>query len=79
MGVIAIVLIIVFVFLLSWIEIPKMLRGRLHKELILYSIILLFSAVVGILVSVDIKVFNPSDAIASFLSPIVIVVKSILG
>lgn len=79
MSIIAIALIVAFVVILSIIEVSKMLRRCLYKELVLYSIFLLIGAVTGILVTLDVKVPNPSDLLALLLSPFVTVVKFILG
>ena len=56
-----------------------MLRRCLYKELVLYSVFLLIGAVTGILVTLDVKIPNPSDSLALLLSPLVTVVKFILG
>ena len=79
MSTIAIALIVAFVVILSIIEVPKMLRRCLYKELVLYSVFLLIGAVTGILVTLDVKIPNPSDSLALHLSPLVMVVKFILG
>lgn len=79
MSTIAIALIVAFVVILSILEVPKMLKRCLYKELVLYSIFLLIGAVTGILVTLDVKVPNPSDPLALLLSPLVTVVKFILG
>lgn len=79
MGIFTIALILTFVSVLSFIELPKMIKGRLYQELVLFVAFLLFGSVAGIMVSIGIKVYNPSDAITFVLSPLVHVVKLILG
>lgn len=79
MGLFTIALIVAFVSVLSFIELPKMIQRHLYKELVLFSAFLLFGCVAGIMVSIGIKVYNPSDTITFILSPLVHVVKLILG
>lgn len=79
MSIIAIALIVAFIVILSILEVPKMLKRCLYKELVLYSVFLLIGAVTGILIALDVKVPNPSDSLTVLLSPIVTVVKFILG
>lgn len=69
MKVISIFLIILFAVILSAIEIPKMFRSKLYKELTLFIVFLIAGVVNGLLLSLDVKISNPSDWVSFIFLP----------
>jgi hypothetical protein len=56
--------------ILSIVEIPKMLSGKLYKELIAFSVLLFFGTILAVIQLFDMKIPNPSDWIAWVFSPL---------
>jgi len=77
MAVLSILAVVLFSFVLSIVEIPKMLKQKLYKELVIFCLFLMFGTVLAVLKSLDVKVPIPSDLIAWIYSPLAEVMKSI--
>ena len=78
MKVLSIVLILVFAIILSVIEVPKMLRGKQHMELLLFSVFLFLGTAAGIMKCAGIELSNPADWIAFIYSPFLGLIKQIM-
>lgn len=78
MAVVSIIAVIAFDTILCMIEIPKMLQQKLIKELVTFSILLLFGTVIAVLKSLDITVPNPSDLVSWVFSPVADLMKSLI-
>lgn len=78
MAIISIVMTLVFSTILCMIEIPKMLKERLYRELWTFSILLGLGIILAILKSLDVEIPNPSDFIAWVYSPLSDIMKSLL-
>lgn len=60
------------------VEIPKMLRQKLIKELAVFLILLLLGTTAGIMKIFDLKIPNPTDLLKWASSPAAELMKSIL-
>ena len=78
MSIILIIFIIAFSVILCVIEIPKMVKTKLHRELVAFCIILFLGDVIAVLKSLNIDIPNPADLIATIYSPITKLMKDIL-
>lgn len=78
MAVVSILLVLAFSTVLSIIEIPKMLKSKLYKEIWVFSIFLFLGTVLAILKSLDVVLPNPSDFIAWVYSPFREAMKTLL-
>ncbi|MGE5328695.1 MAG: hypothetical protein ACM3KR_04210 [Deltaproteobacteria bacterium] len=74
----SILLTLVFSSVLCLIEIPKMLKGRLYKELWTFSIILALGVTLAILKSLDVDIPNPSDWVTWVYSPVSDFLKQVM-
>ncbi|WP_085832533.1 hypothetical protein [Clostridium merdae] len=79
MKLISIFIMLAFVGFYSFKEIPKMLRGSMYKELVIFAVFMLIGLVSGIFICFDIPVYNPSDSLTILLTPLVELTKKILG
>lgn len=70
MSVVTIIAVLAFDTIICVIEIPKMLQQKLIKELITFSVLLLFGTIIAVMKSIDMKVPNPSDLLAWVYSPV---------
>jgi hypothetical protein len=77
MAAVAIIALVIFDVIVCVIEIPKMLKQKLIKELVTFSVLLLLGTAVGVMKSLDIKVPNPSDFLAWVYSPVSDIMKSL--
>ena len=77
MAVLSILAVVLFSFVLSIVEIPKMLKQKLYKDLGIFCLLLILGTVLAVLKSLDVEVPNPSDLIAWIYSPLAEVMKSI--
>jgi hypothetical protein len=75
---VSILLLLFFDTVLCIVEIPKMRKRKLYKELWFLSIFLIIGTVFGVLKSLDVSIPNPSDWVLAAYSPISDLVKSIL-
>ncbi|MBP2654601.1 MAG: putative rane protein [Firmicutes bacterium] len=75
---VGILTVLLFATVLSIIEVPKMLQGKLYKELWTFSILTTLGTVLAILKILDISIPNPSDWIAWVYSPVKDFMKSLL-
>lgn len=78
MAVVTIIAVFLFDTILCIIEIPKMLQQKLIKELVTFSVLLLYGTIIGVMKSLDLKVPNPSDLLAWVYSPVSDLMKSLL-
>lgn len=78
MAVVAILAVLAFSTILCIIEIPKMLKQKLYRELWTFSILLVLGTVLAILKSINVEIPNPSDWIAWVYSPLKDTMKSLL-
>jgi hypothetical protein len=78
MAMVAIFALVVFDIVVCVIEIPKMLKQKLIKELITFAIMLLLGTVIGVMKSLDVKVPNPSDFLTWVYSPVSDLMKSLI-
>ena len=77
MAIVSILAVALFSIVLSIVEIPKMWKQKLYKELVIFCLFLMFGTVLAVLKSLDVKVPIPSDLIAWIYSPLAEVMKSI--
>ena len=75
MEIAVIALVLIFSVILCIVEIPKMLAGKLIRELWTFSILLLLGVAMTILKSLDVPLPNPSDWIAWVYSPVSNILK----
>lgn len=78
MSVVSIIAVCAFDIILCKIEIPKMLKKKMIKELITFAALLLFGTVIAIMKSLDLTVPNPSDLLVWVYSPVADLMKSLL-
>jgi len=78
MAIVSILTVLIFSTVLCIIEIPKMVKEKLVKELWTFSILLGLGTVLVILKSLGYMIPNPSDLVAWVYSPIEGVMKSML-
>lgn len=78
MALASIILVLVFSTVLCIIEIPKMRKQKLNRELWTFSILLGLGTILAILKSLDVKIPNPSDFVAWVYSPFSDVLKALL-
>ena len=55
--------------IIAWFEVPKLVRRRYHRELVVFSLLLLLGAIAGTLKILDVPVPNPGDWVKVILSP----------
>lgn len=70
MAFISILVIVVFDIILCIVEIPRMRKEKLKRELWAFSILLAFVSVLAIMKSLDMYIANPSGFVAWIYSPI---------
>lgn len=70
MTILSVALVLAFGAVLSFVEVPKMIKGKEFRELILYSLLLTTGSAVIILRSFRINIPNPTDLVMWFYSPI---------
>ncbi len=78
MFIVSILGVLVFSTVLCIIEIPKMLKQNLYRELCTFLVLLGLGTVLAILKSLNVEIPNPSDFIKWVYSPITTVLKSFL-
>ena len=77
MAIVSILMVLAFSTVLCIVEIPKMLQGKLFKELWMFLILLVSGTVLAILKSLDVELPNPSDLVAWIYSPLKEIIKSL--
>ncbi len=77
MSIVTILAVLVFAVVLSFIEVPKMLKSKSYREFWSFSILLLLGVTLVILKCLDVPLSNPSDWIAWVFSPISNLIKPI--
>jgi uncharacterized membrane protein YwaF len=78
MTIVSILLLLLFAVILCIVEVPKMLQQRMHKELIAFSVILLYGTVITILATFNVEVLNTNDLWSWIYSPFSGFMKSLL-
>ncbi len=78
MPVIYILAVAAFDIVLSIAEIPKMLRGKMYRELAAFSILLLLGTSLAVMKIVDANIPNPTDLIIWFFSPVSSIMKGLM-
>jgi len=68
--ILTVLVVVVFAVVLSFLEIPKMLRKKFYREFWSFSILLLIGVTLTILKSMDVPISNPSDWVAWVFSPV---------
>jgi hypothetical protein len=76
MNIVAILAVLVFTTSLCIVEIPKMVKENLYRELVAFSILLGFGTILAILKSLNVEIPNPSDFIAWVYSPVTEIMRS---
>ena len=69
-SVVSIIIVIIFSTSLFFIEVPKMLRLKLYRELIIFLVLLISGSVMMILKRLKVDLPNPSDFLAWVYSPV---------
>lgn len=75
--IVIILAVLVFAVVLSFIEVPKMLKSKSYRELWSFLILLLIGVTLVILKSVGVELSNPSDWVAWVFSPASDLIKPI--
>jgi hypothetical protein len=78
MVIVSILAVLVFSTVLCIIEIPKMLKQNLYRELYTFVVLLGLGTVLAILKSLNVEIPNPSDFIQWVYSPVTNVIKALL-
>ncbi|NMM63739.1 hypothetical protein HBE96_13865 [Clostridium sp. P21] len=78
MAIVSILSVLVFSIVLSIVEIPKMLRQKLYKELYTFIVLLSFGTVLAILKSFNVDIPNPSDFVQWVYSPFNNIIRELL-
>lgn len=78
MSLISTVLVIVLSVVLCFVEIPQMLKSKLYRELVAFSVILCCGVILTIVQGLNIPIPNPADFPATVFSPIVNLIKGAL-
>lgn len=70
---------VVFVaVIIAWMEVPSLIRLRFYRELIVFSVVLVFGVSVAIAKMLRLPVPNPNDWVASVLGPFGEVIQNML-
>lgn len=75
MSIVAILAVFAFGIVLCVAEIPKMLKQKLYRELLVFLILLASGMILAVLKSLAVEIPNPSDFIAWIYSPFSEVMK----
>lgn len=59
-------------------EVPSLIKRKLHKELILFSLLLAFGVFISILESLDVELPNPSDWLTELYKPLTKIILDLL-
>lgn len=76
-NIVTIVTVLAFATVLSFIEVPKMLKSKSYKEFWSFSVLLLIGVILAILKSLDVPLSNPSDWVTWVFSPVSDLIKPI--
>lgn len=79
MAALTIFIVLAFSTVLSIIEIPKMLKNKLYKDLVAFSVLLSLGTVLVILKALGVEIPNPSDWVAWIYSPVSGLFKNIFN
>lgn len=77
MNIVIIFAVLVFAIVLSFIEVPKILKSKSYREFWSFSILLLIGVVLVILKSLGVQLSNPSEWVAWVFSPVSDLIKPI--
>lgn len=78
MVILAILSVLLFSTILSIVEIPKMLKEKLYRELYTFIVVLLIGTVLAVLKILNIDIPNPSDFVQWLYSPFSNIIKKLL-
>ncbi|AKA68185.1 hypothetical protein [Clostridium scatologenes] len=78
MAIVSILSVLAFSTILSIVEVPKMLREKLYRELYTFIVLLVFGTVLAILKSLNVDIPNPSDFVQWVYSPFSSIIKELL-
>lgn len=78
MAIVSILSVLLFSTVLSIVEIPKMLKEKLYRELWTFIVLLSFGTVLVILKSLNVDIPNPSDFVQWVYSPFSDIIKTLL-
>lgn len=78
MAIVSILSVLLFSTILSIVEIPKMLKEKLYRELWTFIVLLSFGTVLVILKSLNVDIPNPSDFVQWLYSPFSDIIKRLL-
>jgi hypothetical protein len=78
MAVVSVIALAVFDIIVCAVEIPKMRKQKMGRELAVFFILLLLGTTAAVMSIFDMKVPNPSDLLAWFFSPIADFMKLLL-
>ncbi len=77
MGIFSVVLVMAFSIVLCIVEIPKMYKEKLYRELAAFSVLLCCGVILAVLKCLNIDIPNPLDFIAIIYSPITSLMKDV--
>lgn len=77
MNIVTILAVLIFATVLSFIEVPKMLKSKSYREFWSFSILLALGVTLVILKSLGVQLSNPSDWVAWVFSPASDLIKPI--
>lgn len=78
MAIVSILSVLLFSTILSIVEIPKMLKEKLYRELWTFIVLLSFGTMLVILKSLNVDIPNPSDFVQWVYSPFSDIIKTLL-
>lgn len=76
LSIVSIIIVLIFSSILCLIEVPKMLKLKLYRELSVFLVLLLSGTIMMLLKRLDVEIPNPSDFLAWMHSPINGIMKS---
>lgn len=78
MTAVAFVALALFDVVVCVVEIPKMLKQKQIRELVTFSVLLLFGTAIAVMKGLNMKIPNPSDFMAWVYSPVSDLMKSLV-
>ncbi len=77
MNIVTILAVLAFAIVLSYIEVPKMLKSKSYIEFWSFSVLLLIGVALAILKSLGVSLSNPSNWVGWVFSPVSDLIKPI--
>ena len=78
MALLSVLAVLLFVCIISLVEIPKMLREKLIRELYAFVVLSLIGITLSILISLHVKIFTPTILFEKIYSPLSGFMKSLI-